>query len=100
TSTATSTHSLHDALPILIDFDLDQEFEKAIGDPQQALEDLDNFLVDLGFSSSNGNSTSDEIHRISERLLEDMEALGEKLTRKLRSEEHTSELQSRENIVC
>lgn len=67
----------------LIDFDLDQEFEKAIGDPQQALEDLDNFLVDLGFSSSNGNSTSDEIHRISERLLEDMEALGEKLTRKL-----------------
>src|SRR5207302_4417919 len=77
-TTEFSTLSLHDALPISV---------LGIG-PEPQLPQLSE-LVPVG--------GEDEVARVADVVEED----GERALRRLaRSEEHTSELQSRENLVC
>src|SRR5690606_40916989 len=100
THTATTesyTLSLHDALPIS-DIKSDQMF-------QAALEQVDYFYVEVLAK----NPEMKHIRKWSDfdtiedgeigafLTLEGVDAIGNDLTR---SEEHTSELQSRENLVC
>src|SRR5690606_41370292 len=89
---ATYTLSLHDALPISV-------AQTGIGFFDHMLEQIGKHG---GFALSvecRGDLDVDEHHTVEDVAL----ALGEALKRALgdkRSEEHTSELQSRENLVC
>src|SRR5690606_40422482 len=94
----TTTASLHDALPIF----------KAIiseGTEQGTIEETEQEIIERVFHLSDRNITSLMTHRsdiVWFNLLDTEEMIKEKIMKEphSRSEEHTSELQSRENLVC
>src|SRR5690606_41552623 len=85
------TLSLHDALPILKDFAITSEGEvfenpKYLRKAQSKLK-----YVQRKYSKHKGKRTKQRLALLHEKVVN---------KRKDRSEEHTSELQSRENLVC
>src|SRR5690606_40045279 len=88
--TSTYTLSLHDALPILLSAYMDDHFVRlcqTIGKPELA--------QDARFATNRARV----VHR-AELMSVLRDALSHFDSDALRSEEHTSELQSRENLVC
>src|SRR5690606_40085998 len=83
------TLSLHDALPIFL---LENSMSKAI----QLIKEFDVKWVDLRFTDTKGKQqhVSMPARDINEDFFEEGKMFDG------RSEEHTSELQSRENLVC
>src|SRR5690606_39357903 len=92
--TKTSTPSLHDALPILPKHEL-RYYQKEIVD---ALCDAKHGAVEVGTGLGKSKCILHQTKRLGVQTL--IMAPSTSIARQLRSEEHTSELQSRENIVC
>jgi len=65
--------------------DIDFDFDAATEQHQQALDGLDSFLMDLGFASSNDDSTTEVLDSIQERISDDLDALGSRMEEKLNS---------------
>src|SRR5690606_41693674 len=95
-TSAASILSLHDALPILSALEVqDQVTVRDFALVAQRLEmirrltqELDRYALELG---TDGRMLTLQLHELGGGVEE---------LRQLRSEEHTSELQSRENLVC
>ncbi|MDP5798591.1 GTPase domain-containing protein [Pseudomonas aeruginosa] len=63
-------------------FDIDFDLDAATEEYQKTLDDLDCFLMDLGFVS-NSDSTLDVLGLINEQVSDDMDAVGSKIEEKL-----------------
>src|SRR5206468_11681815 len=86
-----STLSLHDALPICA------QFRPVF---QDEARDSANFVVFWSSHAFQSNEVAPEIEAFRQNLLTKPEMPDGKFWRNARSEEHTSELQSRSDLVC
>src|SRR5690606_40531682 len=94
------TLSLHDALPILFSSKVDNKIHYCANNREVLIDkistdipELDNFLTD-----KEGTPFSIAVYVEGDFLDDNVNE--ERTTINFRSEEHTSELQSRENLVC
>ncbi|MEE4465566.1 hypothetical protein V2S84_26150, partial [Azotobacter chroococcum] len=71
------------------DFDIDEllnmdfDFEAVTEPYEQALEELDSFLMDLGFASSEVDSTGEVLESIREQITDDLDAIGSRMEEKM-----------------
>src|SRR5690606_41965763 len=86
--------SLHDALPIYREMLLEKRRHI-----DRLLETIDKTIQHL--EGETDMTAEEKFEAFKEKLIEDNERrFGAEIREKYRSEEHTSELQSRENLVC
>src|SRR5690606_41582857 len=95
-----STLSLHDALPIS-ELALGERF--CLAEPTLLTSVLDNLYSNAVHYGAESGNIRIHSYRHGEQVRIDVANSGEPIPvaeRNMRSEEHTSELQSRENLVC
>src|SRR5690606_39997145 len=90
------TLSLHDALPILIKMKVVSKMIIEVMTDKNLIHQ-----TKIARSPTRGMTTRATLNRITEtKIARTIETKTAGIAKSLRSEEHTSELQSRENLVC